>query len=559
MVKIHTLKISNFRSIQTFEQVFGMTDFACIIGRGDSGKTTILDSISLVLSPSWNLSFFDTDFYDCNIKKNIEIEVTLYDLPEKLLREDKYGFFINGLNKETNVISDNLNENDEPALSIKLLVKSDLEPKWFVFSNREGNEPIEIKASDRAILNMFFISDYIDKHFSWNVGTPLYSLLKQGSNEDSASNNVLIDAFRGAKSEIDLQSFEHLNQVITKVKATASSYAVDISNATTTIDFRDLYIKDGRVCLHEDKIPFRLKGKGSKRLISVAIQTELVKLGGIILIDEVEQGLEPDRIQHLVQTLKKNNHGQIFITTHSRNVLVELSANNIFLMKKNNNSLIKLNNDLQGCIRRNPDAFFSKKVLICEGATEFGICLSLNEYRINQQHNSASINGVVFVNGTGATQIQYAKDFNKANYDVCLFCDSDVQDINQQKESMRSLGIKIVDCDDNSCIESQIFKDLPWDGIKELISYKVDEKGEDSLLSSINSKSTQKLNPNWKDKDDIDIRNSLFEASIVKKNEWFKSIEHGKFLGEVICKYLSQMINKKLKNQIEELCLWIDQ
>jgi len=68
-----------------------MTDFICLIGRGDSGKTTILEAISAVILPSWNLSFYDTDFHNGNISNPTEIEATLYDLPVQLLQENKYG------------------------------------------------------------------------------------------------------------------------------------------------------------------------------------------------------------------------------------------------------------------------------------------------------------------------------------------------------------------------------------------------------------------------------------------------------------------------------------
>lgn len=47
MPKLFHLHIENFRGIKKFDHSFngGMT---CIIGRGDSGKTTILDAISYV-------------------------------------------------------------------------------------------------------------------------------------------------------------------------------------------------------------------------------------------------------------------------------------------------------------------------------------------------------------------------------------------------------------------------------------------------------------------------------------------------------------------------------
>ena len=140
MTKIHSLKILNFRGIKAFNQVFRDSDFICIIGRGDSGKTTILDAISCVLSPSWNLSFLDTDFYDCDVENQIEIEVSVYDFPKSLMREDKYGLYIRGLNQQDNTIHDEIEdkiEDDYVALiTIKLCVNRDLEPTWHIVNNR---------------------------------------------------------------------------------------------------------------------------------------------------------------------------------------------------------------------------------------------------------------------------------------------------------------------------------------------------------------------------------------------------------------------------------------
>ena len=58
MARIHSLHIENFRGIKTFDQVFQMKPFICLIGRGDSGKTTILKAISCVLCPNWNISIY---------------------------------------------------------------------------------------------------------------------------------------------------------------------------------------------------------------------------------------------------------------------------------------------------------------------------------------------------------------------------------------------------------------------------------------------------------------------------------------------------------------------
>lgn len=556
MAKIHTLKISNFKGLKSFEQVFGITDFVCLIGRGDSGKTTILEAISAVLSPSWNLSFYDTDFFNGDITNPIEIEVSLYDLPATLIQESKFGLFIRGLDKATDLIHDEIEDSHETILTIKLIVDKNLEPKWFVINGRGGQQTIEIRANDRASLNVFLVSDYIDRHFSWNKGNPLYSLLKD---EDTTSEkiNVIIDAFREAKEKIDSTAFSHLDKVVEKVKLSASSLGVDISDTNTTIDFKDISIKDGRICLHENTVPFRQKGKGSKRLISIAIQIELAKTGGILLIDEIEQGLEPDRVQHLAKTLKSQNKGQVFITTHSRDVIVELVAEDIFRIKKGNSSLFSFGSSLQACLRSNPEAFFSDRVLICEGPTEIGICRSLNEHRVSNGKDNVAFLGVRFANGNGSTQIGYANGFLKAGYGVCLFCDSDVTEINKQKEGLKNSGIVVVDCEVENATENQIFLDLPWEGIKELIIYQIlqlQESIEDSVKSGF--KKYGELASNWIETDTVEIRQVLGDTA--KKKSWFKRTDHGEFLGKICCKYLTESKGKRIEKQIEQLSKWLD-
>jgi putative ATP-dependent endonuclease of OLD family len=557
MAKIHSLKISNFRGIQKLEQVFGITDFICLIGRGDSGKTTILEAISAVLSPSWNLTFYDTDFFNGDIEVPIEIEVSMYDLPKDLIQENKYGLFIRGLDKSTDIIFDDVLDDHETILTLKLIVEKDLEPKWFFVNNREQQDPVEIRASDRANLNVFLVSDYIDRHFSWNKGNPLYSLLKQEKTHDE-KNNVIIEALREAKEKIDSSPFNHLDNIVEKIKTSASNFGIDISNTTTTIDFKDFSIKDGRICLHEDKIPFRQKGKGSKRLISIAIQTELAKTGGILLIDEIEQGLEPDRAQHLAKILKNTNKGQIFITTHSRDVLVELNANDLFKVKKNYPSLYPFDNSLQSTIRSNPEAFFSDRVLVCEGPTEIGICRGLNNFRMEKGEDNISLLGVRFANGNGTSQVEYALGFLKAGFKVCLFCDSDDENINKQKEDLKIQGISIVDCAANKSIEAHIFEDLPWKALKELIEYRIKEKDEESVKQSIASKYIGQFPLDWKNSDSPIMRDALYKSSISKKNEWFKRTDHGEFVGGVICNNLEDIKAEKLGNQIQELSKWID-
>jgi putative ATP-dependent endonuclease of the OLD family len=571
MARVKILKVKNFRGIKDISIDFGDESIICFVGRGDSGKTTILEAISSVLSSSWNLTFNDTDFYSCDFDRSIEIEVSITDFPEKLLSDDKYGLYVRSLNVETHEISDEVplhdSQNIKPVLTIKLVVDRSLEPKWTVANTREQEEK-QISATDRATLNCSMVSDYIDRHFSWSKGNPLFSLLKgQDSQKATGQNNVVIDSLRQAKKKIDEFPFKDLEEVTNLIKNQAAMFGLNISETHTTLDFKEFSIRDGRISLHENAIPFRLKGKGSKRLASFAIQSALAKNGGIILVDEIEQGLEPDRVKQLVRTLKEQQPGQIFLTTHSREVVVELNANSLFLaLKENNGSKIefrKLDSDndrLQKAVRACSEAFFAKKVIVCEGATEIGICRAMDKWRISQYQDQMSFKDCAYVDGTGSTLVERSREIQKAGISTALFCDSDDSSVNTEKRSLQAAGVVIFDCESDKCIEQQIFSDVPWDGVKELLAY-AQEHFTDSFSAAFHD---QVITPTdqWQESDDL--RKKIISEFKVKPNgsggkKWFKVIQHGEKLGDVAFRYLQEIdANCHLRKSLTALSEWID-
>jgi len=556
MAKIHTLKIRNFRGIKDFEQSFGDENFICILGRGDSGKTTILEAISLVLSPNWNLAFTDCDFHNADIDQPIIIEASLIEPPDDLLKDHKFGNYLRGLDVKTDIISDQIEDGHIDLFTIRLTVTKELEPIWEVICER--HDPVEIKSSDRAKFNVFLVSDYLDRHFSWNKGNPLYTLFKQG-NIEAENTNIIIDEMRNAKIHIDgTAGFSHLDETIQKIQAAAATLGTDISSTKTSIDAKDLNIKDGKVCLHDEKIPFRLKGKGSKRLISIAIQTELMKHGGILLIDEIEQGLEPDRAQHLANLLKNSSNGQVFITTHSRDVLVELEAHNLFRMKNGGNSLFQFSADMQGCLRTNPEAFFADRVIVCEGPTEIGFVRALNSFRKKSGKGNIALKGIRLANGNGSSQVEYAEGFNKAGYDVCMFCDSDVEAINKKKTGLIANGISIVDTENDKALEDQIFHDLDWPGVLELLEYRKTARSINEIIAQVSKFHSQPFPADGFTKETSDLRIAIGKASTQENHNWFKRTDHGEKIGGICCNRMEQYAGKYLHGQINLLNKWID-
>ena len=561
MAILHNIKIKNFRGIQNFEQNFD-SGLICIIGRGDSGKSTILEAINLVLSSSWTMSFHDSDFYNCQTDTPIEIEATLTNIPEKQLA--KYGMFVRGIIAGS-IIDDIESEeaiNAKEALTIKLTVTKDLEPIWTVVSYR-GQEPTIITATDRAKMNVSSISDYIDRHFSLNKGNPLYTLFKSlnENNIDENEGNVVLDILRETKTRIDDSIADKFDSVIKKIIDTATALGIDTDGIRASIDHRDISIKENKVCLHESEIPLRLKGKGARRLFSLAIQLSIANPNGIILIDEIEQGLEPDRVQHLVSILSKITNSQIIFTTHSRNVIVELSCNNLFLMTKDATSLLNIPLELQDCVRSNPEALFMKRIIVCEGKTEIGICRALNQYRQSLDKINLAYLGIGLVDGGGDSMIERATKFSSLGFSTSLLCDSD-KDMADAKNMLRGAGISVFDCQAGSSIEQQLFADLSWEQIVQLVDYKIQIEDFDSKAVFQSTYSQKQPMPdfteNWYKVESDELRILLGNAS-KRKNGWYKRIDHAEKVGEIIFSDFDKLpADKKTKQMFEELSQWID-
>lgn len=115
----------------------------CLIGPGDTGKSTVLDAIDLCLSARRNIAIADSDFYKLNVEHPISITLTLGDLDDELLSLDAYGLFHRGMNPASGAIEDEPRRGLETVLSLNLSVQSDLEPVWTLLSDRAAKQGAE--------------------------------------------------------------------------------------------------------------------------------------------------------------------------------------------------------------------------------------------------------------------------------------------------------------------------------------------------------------------------------------------------------------------------------
>lgn len=570
MSKIAAIQIKNFRRFKKFYAVFGMRNTICLIGRGDSGKTTLLDAISFCLAPSWNIPISDYDFYNCNVKEPIEISVVITGIPDEFKLMDKYGLYCSGWDVDNQKIIDATEDGSLTALMIVLTVDESLEPRWEVVNHTSG-ERTTISAKDRARLNVYMVSDFVNNHFAWASGSPLNSLSHAaGESLDTASLLGVMRKIRESSKEINFGDFSEL---LGTIERQATTLGLSSGKLSPAFDMKRLAVKEGSVCLHNNQdLPLRLMGKGSRRLMSIAIQSAVSSGNGITLIDEIEQGLEPDRICHLVNTLNRNTEGQTFFTTHSSEALAEMNSDDVFWIKDVSTPVV-LTADAQGLVRNSPWAFFGRKVILCEGKTECGFCRRMGIFFESNGHEPLSSIGVTIVNGEGSKFSKYADVLAKLRMPFLLFCDSDEKTANARKIALAQSGVCVVEWADQDSFEQGIYKELPDSGVVALNKLACELKSMDGTDVESARTSIIALVQNLDRGVTADVlfaNDASFSSSLrtmlgrIAKGKkegggaWFKNVTGGMRVGEIVCGlYDALPLDGYVKKNIQAMEKWL--
>ncbi len=539
MARIRKIEIKNFRGVREFSWL-PSPGINCLIGAGDSGKSSILDSIDLCLGARRNIQFTDADFYELDVETPVGIAVTIGELDDALKNIDGYGQYLRGFKADTGQIEDEPETGLETVLTVQLTVGSDLEPSWTLVSERAAaqDQTRNLAWGDRVRLAPTRIGVMADYHLGWRRG----SVLNRVSEERADASAALAKAARDARAAFGDEVQDQLGETLGIVAATAKELGIPIGeNLKAMLDAHSVSFSGGTIALHdEDGIPLRGLGIGSTRLLIAGLQRKAAAQSTIILIDELEYGLEPHRIIRLLGSLgakEKNPPLQVFMTTQSPVALRELAGSQLFVTRpaadKHEVLTIGTADDIQSTIRLYPDAFLAPSVIVCEGASEVGLVRGLDQYRTANGHNAITAQGTALVDcggGDADRPFKRATAFRALGYRAAVVRDDDKKPTAGVEAAFTADGGKVVAWRDGRTLEDELFLSMTDDGVGKLIDRAVELHGEELVNEHIKSASQNAKDLNAVQTESLingitpASRHILGKAARTKKAGWFKSV-----------------------------------
>ncbi len=571
-MRLWHLRVERFRGIRTLDwSVDGRV--VGLVGAGDATKTTILDAIGLLFTSRFGFGFSDGDFFGGDASAGLVIGGTISELPKAALADDRLGLDLRGVDPD-GVIHDEPGDL-EPAVTLHLDVTDSLEPTWSVISERHPDGR-PLSARDRAILGVSRVGDNPDRQFTWGRGTAL-SQITATTDQLQA---VIAEAYREARNAVAAADLSELDAAVEQAELAATQLGAGPVTENMAAGLDASPTGASGLGLHSSGIPLGAAGLGSRRLLALGLELLGTPDGAVLCVDEVESGLEPHRLRHLLRTLRRKvdaestGQGQVIFTTHSPVALEELTAPEINVVHAVDGavSVRQVPADLASTLRAGPEAFLCRRVLVCEGKTEIGVIRG-HDMAWSARHDARTLAhvGVATAYGNGSETGKRARQFFELGYPVTVLADSDAS-FSPDHATLAAQGIPVLRWDGDCAIEDRVGFDLSWSGLNTLMGLLV-EHGSlasqlvDFMASTAAGKAAlarcgctrTALGGGLDDMvaagmTEIEVRQCFGQAAKGHAS-WFKRVDLGEMLGRVIAAD-AEAANKDLGLKLAQVEAW---
>lgn len=564
MARVRQIEIDNFRCIRHLRWT-PRSGINGLVGPGDTGKSTVLEAIDYCLGARRSITFTDADFHLLDETQPIRIATTVGDLPDTLLDLDVYGLFLRSFDAASATVDDEPSREHEPVLTFVLTVDASLEPTWFLHSNRAAalDQQRSLSWGQRVRLAPTRLGPGAGYHLAWRQG----SLLSRLTSDLPDASTSLAAAAREARRSFGDQTGTELQAILAELSSAAEHLGIQVGDGfKAMLDAESVSLGRGTIALHTSAgVPLQCLGTGSLRLLVAALQQRLVNGSSILLVDELEHGLEPHRVARLLDALGAKDdtpQSQVFLTTHSPAAIRELSGGALFVLRVANNgdhtcTPVGSSDQVQGTVRRFPEALLSRVIVVCEGASEVGFLRGLDQHDDDNGQQTLAAMGVVVIDGGGdANVVGRASALQSLGFHTAILRDNDQGAPAGELEYVANGG-RVFCWQPTHALEDEQFAELPEDAVHRLVDMAVDNVGEQTADAHVRSASNGQIGlQDCRGPLSTAHRQALGRAAKSKKGKWFKSVSEMEMVGRDVVGPALSAADTPLRQVVEALRNW---
>ena len=387
---IRHLLIERFRGIRSLSWHPG--EFVnVILGGGDVGKTTILDAIALLLSPTNAGTISDTDYHARDVAAGFVIEATMC-LPNDsgISTQGRPSWPWQWTGTEAVVPAPDAVRPapSEPVYRLRVRGTEDLELTYELLQpdDTSANLPAGLRRSIGLV--RLAGDDRGDRDLRLVHGSALDRLLSDRALRARIA-STLADANIGEQLVPDAQDrLRALNGVFRRHRL-PEDLGLSLTGGPGPSIASLIGLTAG---LDHISLPLTTWGAGTRRLAALTIAAQNQRETPITIVDEIERGLEPYRQRVLIERLQDGG-SQVFVTTHSPSAIAAASRSQFWYVDHAGRLGVLDEAKTTKHRTNDPDAYLSRLVVVAEGKTEVGFASALLERALRSplQHHGVHV------------------------------------------------------------------------------------------------------------------------------------------------------------------------
>jgi putative ATP-dependent endonuclease of OLD family len=475
---IRRLELRRYRRFQRLRW-HPLPGLNCLIGPGDGGKTSLLDAVALLFSPSPSRPASERDYHNRDVEAGFEVEALLGGLTEDLFDLVRPPALWNWEGEEAEPTP---LPTTEPVLRLLVRGTRDLEIEHRLISP-DGDE-LYFSADKRRALGLCRVGELAETARDLRMARG--SLLERslGSEELRAAAAASV---RQASAELEVS--QEVTDRLAALGELMSREGVadgELSLQLVAPAGQNLLGMLGLASAADDvALPLSFAGQGTQRLAVFVLAMGLAREDPIAVVDEAEVGLEPYRQRQLISRVRElvGERGQAFLTTHSAVVLASLKPGELHRLQpqiaekqdeqddeaRGPGAVLALAAEVAQLIERDAEALLARLPLVCEGKTEMHLVGAQLRVRACAEHLDLEALGIRLVDGCGQPQaVTLIEGLRGAGLPVAGWLDEERQCVGR-RQALRDAGVALGRFTAGSSTESAIADELTIDALDAML------------------------------------------------------------------------------------------